>query len=105
MNEVYRNDIETPISINDAVKYYHSLKNTHQNLPPGFPYAEHRIANIVLITPEILHMGSLEFDRDKIKRAFEAGQKRAGLAVEAAVQAGGSNVAAKILEQPLRLIK
>jgi len=105
MNEVYRNDLETAISINEAVKYFHDLRKAQQNLPPGFPFAEYRNANIVLITPEILHTGSLEFDRDKIRKAFEAGQKRAALAVDAAENTGGSNVTAKMLARNVKVIK
>ncbi|MFH1891459.1 MAG: patatin-like phospholipase family protein [Candidatus Zixiibacteriota bacterium] len=104
-DEIYRNDLETAMSINEAVKYYHKLKSMHQNLPPGFPFADHRNANIVLIAPEILHMGSLEFDRVKIKKAFEAGKKRAEEALTAAEQADGSNVTPKMLQRTIKVIK
>lgn len=105
MNEVYRNDLQTALSTNESVKYYHQLKKSGVTFPPGFPFAERRYANIVLIEPEVEHMGSLEFDHDKIMRAFEAGKRRAELALEKAEQAEGSNITSKDLSKPIKVLK
>jgi NTE family protein len=95
-NEVYRNDLKLATTINQAVRYHARLKGAAEDagftLPDGFPFDDYRAANLVLIVPDREHMGSLEFNRTKIRRAFRDGRSNAEQAVAAAA-GNGSNVA------------
>jgi len=94
-NEVYRNDLRLAETVNDAVRYQERLRAAAQEagfeVPAGFPFATHRAADLVLIKPEVEHMGSLEFDPTKIRRAFRDGRAKAKAAVADAA-ATGSNL-------------
>jgi NTE family protein len=100
-NEVYRNDLELAVTINDAVGYHRRLRAAAEaagfEVPGGFPFAHHRAANLVLVKPDVEHMGSLEFDPAKIRRAFRDGRAKAREALAAAA-ATGSNIAPGDLE-------
>jgi predicted acylesterase/phospholipase RssA len=94
-NEVYSNDLKLAATINQGVRYQDRLQAAAEAAgfepPEGFPFAGYRAADLVLILPEVEHMGSLEFNRSKIRRAFRDGRAKAEQAVSDAA-ATGSNV-------------
>jgi hypothetical protein len=103
MNEIYVNDLQLAATVNDAIKYYNKLKGKRIAPPGGFPFKEHRYVNLVVIQPDRLYMGSLEFDPKKIRDAFIAGRKKAKKAVDLA--RGGSNVNRKTYSTRHKLLK
>jgi NTE family protein len=105
INEVYRTDLQLAMNINSAVKFYEDCKRQGLNLPPGFPFANHKYANLVLIQPDVEYMGSLEFRSGKIARAIAAGRQVAGQAVQNAAAAGGSNLRPDMFHKAVRLLK
>ncbi len=104
LNEVFRNDLKLAAAINAGVKFCHELKVRNGEVPDGFPFAGFRYADLVLIRPDVLHMGSLEFDPRKIRRAFQDGREKAAGAVAEATAAGGSNVTLDMLGRDARVI-
>jgi predicted acylesterase/phospholipase RssA len=104
-NEVYVNDLKMAVSINAAVKYYAKLKKSRKRPPRGFPYADHRYANLIVIQPEKEHMSSLEFKPNKIRSAFNAGRRKAKEAVEAAEAGDGSYTDLEALNQETHVLK
>lgn len=105
MNEIYINDLQLAATVNDAIKYYDKLKRKRIASPGKFPFKEHRYVNLVVIQPDKLHMGSLEFDPRKIREAFKAGRKKAQKAVDLAGARGGSNVSRKTYSIKHKLLK
>ncbi len=88
MNEVYRNDLQGALMVNETLTYYQRLLDQYGDPPEGFPQAKYRCVNLVVIEPDILHLDSLEFDPDKIREAFQAGRERARIAVDEARNTG-----------------
>lgn len=92
VNEVYANDLQLALTVNEAVRYYDRLKTDGVTLPEGFPFEGCRYVNLVVVQPERLYLDGLEFNHDKIVTAYEAGRAAARSAVDVAAQFGGSNV-------------
>jgi len=92
VDEVYANDLQLALTINEALRYFERVKAAGLVLPEGFPFAKYRYVNMVVIEPPRLFMDSLEFDPEKIRTAYEAGKVAAREACEKAAQMGGSNV-------------
>jgi NTE family protein len=94
-NEVYSNDLKLAATINEGVRYHERLRVAADaagfEVPDGFPFEGYRAANLVLVVPDKEHMGSLEFNRTKIRRAYRDGRAKAEHAVQDAA-ATGSNV-------------
>lgn len=105
VNEIYVNDLQLAATINDAIMYFEKLRKRKTPLPKDFPFKDYRYVNLVVIQPEKLHMGSLEFDPKKIRRAFESGRKRAQKACSEAKAKGGSNIDRKTYARKPRLLK
>ncbi len=100
VNEIYRNDLSLAVAINETVKFYQRVsEQLGDNLPDGFPFADHRYANLVLVRPDIFHMGSLEFNPAKIRQAFDDGRARMKQAIADAEAHGGTNITPEILKR------
>ena len=92
MNEIYRNDLRMAALINASLDYHLRCRLDVGAMPAGHPYAKYHFANLVLIKPDKVHMGTLEFDPRKIRAAHRAGRKQAKAALAAAAAGGGTNV-------------
>jgi len=92
VNEIYANDLQLALTINESLRYFDRVKATGAPLHGGFPFDGYRYVNMVLIQPDRLYMDGLEFDHDKILAAYEGGRRAAQAAVETAAQRHGSNV-------------
>ncbi len=102
VNEIYINDLQLAATVNASIKYYETLKRK-KIAPAGFPFKNHRYVNLVVIQPDKLYMGSLEFDREKIRTAFNAGRRKAKQAVESV--RGGSNIERKTFSEKHQTLK
>jgi len=92
VNEIYRNDLSLAFAINKTVDFYNQAKELCENLPGDFPFAKHRYVNLVLVRPDLFHMGSLEFDPDKIRTAFDDGRAKMREAIAYAETHNGTNI-------------
>jgi NTE family protein len=105
VNEIYVNDLQLAATINDAIRYHEKLKKKNIPLPKNFPFKDQKCVNLVVIQPEKLHMGSLEFDPAKIREAFRSGRRRARKACSDAEAGRGSNIDRNTYARKLRLLK
>ena len=92
MNEVYRNDLRMAALINTSLDYHQRCQLEGGALPAAYPFAKYHFANLVLIKPDKVHMGTLEFDPRKIREAHQAGHEQAKAALAAAAAGSGTNV-------------
>lgn len=90
VNEVFREDLNYALAINHSVRAYDQLRQALcrtaalqpavgmlEQLPFEFRPPKYRAVRMLGVIPEVCYSESLEFDRVKIKVAYEAGREAA----------------------------